>query len=237
MSHLHRFHLPPDTTDAGILALPEGEAHHALRVARLKSGETVEVFDGAGRVWRGAFEAAGKHEAVIQVVERAFEEPPTPRCTLVVAALHRPGAMEELLRRGAEVGVTRFVFFRARRSERPPRRDGKWERILVEVCKQCGRNWLPRIELTEDPIRIIASHAGTACIAAMTPEAGPVSSLEVTGDLLLAVGPEGDFTAEEVAALTEAGAVPITLGAYTYRSEVAAVLGATLLLQRAGAFA
>ncbi|MFM1920132.1 MAG: hypothetical protein RLZZ303_1766 [Candidatus Hydrogenedentota bacterium] len=237
MSHLHRFHVPPDTADTDILALPEGEAHHALRVARLKPGETVEVFDGAGRIWRGAFEVAGKREAAIHIVERTVAPPPSPHCTLLVAALHRPGAIEELLRRGTEVGVTRFVFFRARRSERLPKQEAKWERILVEVCKQCGRNWLPNIELIEEPLKVIAAHAGTAYIAAMTPEAQAVDSVEVTGDLLLAVGPEGDFTCEEIAAFTGAGARPITLGAYTYRSEVAAVLGATLLLQRAGAFA
>jgi 16S rRNA (uracil1498-N3)-methyltransferase len=63
-----------------------------------------------------------------------------------------------------------------------------------------------------------------------------IGACKVNPDSLLLVGPEGDFTDDELHQFIEAGATPITLGAYTYRAEVAAVLGATLLLQQAGAF-
>lgn len=236
MSHLHRFYLPSDTPDGDTLELPEGEAHHALRVVRLRAGETVELFDGAGRVWQGTFEPTGKRDAVVRVTECWTEGPPAVSCTLLQAALHRGPAIEELLRRATEIGVTRFVFFKAQHSERMIKPDAKWERLLVETCKQCGRNWLPEISTTDDALADVRQHQGATCIAAMTPDARPASAVEVADKLLIIVGPEGDFAPQEVAAFQQAGAQPLSLGPTTYRSEVAAVLAATLLLQRAGAF-
>ncbi len=236
MSHLHRFYLSPDTTDGDTLDLPEAEAHHALRVVRLREGETVELFDGKGRVWQGAFEQSRKWEAVVRVHERRTEPHPAITCTLMQASLHRGPAVEELLRRATEIGVSRFIFFKAQHSERMPKHDAKWERLLVETCKQCRRNWLPQITIADEPLAEIQRHTGSAFIAAMTNNARPVSSVAVCANPLLLIGPEGDFAPEEMEAFQRAGAQPVSLGACTYRSEVAAVLGATLLLQRAGAF-
>jgi 16S rRNA (uracil1498-N3)-methyltransferase len=236
MSHLHRFHVPADTPEAGLLPLPEAEAHHALRVVRLRDGEEVELFDGAGRVWRGTFEQTGKRDALVKLLHCEQEAPPPHQLTLVQANLHRDQAVEELLRRGTEVGVTRFQFFRAARSEHAPKLNAKWERLLVETCKQCGRNWLPAIEVIADPVEAVRAHLGTCYVAAMRAGARPVAECAASTAALLVVGPEGDITPQELDALCEAGAAPITLGPYVYRAEVAAILGATLLLHHAGAF-
>ncbi len=236
MSHLHRFHVSPDTPEHGLLPLPEAEAHHALRVVRLRDGEEVELFDGAGRVWRGHFEQSGKREAAVKIHTCTQEPPPPHQLTLLQASLHRDQAIEELLRRGAEIGVTRFQLFRAARSEHAPKLNAKWERLFIEVCKQCGRNWLPAIDLLPDPLAAIRQHPGAAFVAAMTPNARPISACSPATDALLVVGPEGDFTPQELDSFLNAGATPITLGPFTYRAEVAAVLGATLLLHHARAF-
>lgn len=236
MSHLHRFPVPRDTPEQGVVPLSDTEAHHALRVVRLRDGEEIELFDGAGRVWRGHFEQQGKREASVKITDFHQEAPPLHKLTLLQASLHRDQAIEELLRRGTEIGITRFAFFRASRSEHTPKISPKWERLLLEVCKQCGRNWMPEIDVAQDAAREIEAHQGATYLAAMTPHARPVADYPPASQALLVVGPEGDFTPQELDTLLAAGASPITLGPVTYRAEVAAVLGATLLLHHAGAF-
>jgi 16S rRNA (uracil1498-N3)-methyltransferase len=236
MPHCHRFHVATDTPEVGTVFLGEAESHHALRVVRLKPGEAVELFDGAGRVWLGAYEQVGKREAAVQVERSWVEAAPTPRLTLLQASLHRDAAIEELIRRGTEIGVTRFLFFRAARSEHATKLGAKLEKVAIETCKQCGRNWLPEIGVADDPLALVRDNPDGAYIAAMAGEPMEIGACKVNPDSLLLVGPEGDFTDDELTQFIEAGATPITLGAYTYRAEVAAVLGATLLLQQAGAF-
>jgi len=236
VSHLHRFPVPRDTPEQGVIPLSETEAHHALRVVRLRDGEEIELFDGAGRVWRGHFEQLGKRDAAVKISAFHQEAPPAHALTLLQASLHREQAIEELLRRGTEIGITRFAFFRAGRSEHAPKLNPKWERLLLEVCKQCGRNWMPEIDVVPDAAREIETHRGATFIAAMREGARPVADYPPASHALLVVGPEGDFTPQELDTLLSAGAQPITLGPVTYRAEVAAVLGATLLLHHAGAF-
>lgn len=235
MAHLHRFYLPAAYEEGAQIPLPEAEAHHALRVARLRPGDELELFDGEGRAARAALEQSGKREAFASIMRVLPPQDRQPLFTLLVAWLHKAAAMEEIIRRGTEIGVTRFAFFRAARSEQPPKLGPKLERIAVEACKQCGRNWLPEIVAVQDAAAEIAAHGGRACVAALRDDAVAMSSLELRPSLL-AVGPEGDFTAEELDGLLAAGAAPVTLGDYVYRTEAAAILGATLLLQAAGAF-
>jgi 16S rRNA (uracil1498-N3)-methyltransferase len=232
MAHLHRFYLPEDYSPGVMIPLPEAEAHHALRVARIRAGQELELFDGHGGAARATLEPTGKREAAAVITEVLPAQSREPEFTLLVAWLHRDAAIEELIKRGTEIGVTRFAFFKAARSEQPPKIAAKHERLAVEACKQCGRNWIPEIVVAPDAL---AETGPGACIAALTPDAKAVSTAP-QGAHTLIVGPEGDFTPQEVEQFLAAGATAVTLGPCVYRTEVAAILGATLLLSARGAF-
>ena len=218
------------------MLLPEDEAHHALRVVRLRDGDAAECFDGAGQVWRGALEIQGKRGAAIVVEEHTSEPPPALRLTLLQAWLHKPKAIEDLLRRGAEIGVTGFVFFRAARSERPPALHPKWNALFAEVYKQSGANWMPTVEIAADPVAWLRASGLSSAVASLDADAVPLDALAPSAEQALLVGPEGDFTPDEYAAFREAGAQGFSLGGRVYRSEAAAMLAATVLLYRAGAY-
>lgn len=219
-----------------MIPLPADEAHHALRVVRLRSGDEAEAFDGCGNLWKGTLETTGKRDAALRVESHEAEPRPEPRLTLLQAWLHKPKAIEELLRRGTEAGITSFVFFRAARSERAPIGNPKWHAHLAEVCKQSGANWMPILVLIDDPVDFLRERGLPAFVASLEPGALALDAVDAAAEQILVVGPEGDFTAEEYAAITEAGARPVSLGPLVYRSEVAAVLAATLLRFRAGAY-
>ena len=234
MAHLHCFFIPEDTPGTGEIALPAEEAHHALRVVRLREGDAVVLFDGQGRELHGRVAACTKRDVYISV-ERAERHPlPTPALTLAVAWLHKDKAIEEIIRRGTELGVHTFQFFRAAHSEQAPRMGKKWERLAVEACKQCGRRWLPEFVVVDDLEEVLEAAAPDRLIAAMDEEPIPIADALSGQEVTLLIGPEGDFTDAETAAALAAGFRPISLGATTFRTEVAAVVGATLVQYHMG---
>ncbi len=238
MPHLHRFHVSRDELSADRISLPEAEAHHALRVARVRLGDRVALFDGEGREAIGEVAEAGP-DAVTVSVETRREKPRSLRpLTLAQAWLNREKSIEPIISRGTELGVARFVFFKGERSERAPRLNEKWDRLAVESCKQSGRLWLPEFELAGDLAGVLAAAGGRILIATKDREAAPLNqALGEEGDVLVVVGPEGDFTESELTSAIEAGAVPISLGAYTLRSEVAATLAISLIQYELGELA
>jgi 16S rRNA (uracil1498-N3)-methyltransferase len=234
MPHLHRFFVPENTPDAGEFALPQDEAHHALRVVRLREGDAVALFDGTGRELHGAVSTCTKREVHVSI-ERAECHPfPAPTLTLAVAWLHKDKAIDEVVRRGTELGVHTFQFFRAAHSEQAPRLNAKWTRLAVEVCKQCGRLWLPNFSIAGNFAEVLASAAPCRLIAAMDHTPVPMASVLTGEDVTLLIGPEGDFTKEEVDNALAAGFRPVSLGETTFRTEVAAIVGATLVQYHLG---
>ncbi|MBI5095156.1 MAG: 16S rRNA (uracil(1498)-N(3))-methyltransferase [Candidatus Hydrogenedentes bacterium] len=236
MAHAFRFYIAPDSPIADEVALPPDEAHHALHVARVQVGDAVTLFDGQGREWDGRVANATRRDAVIAI--GPVREVPRPRwrLTLAQAWIKRDKAIESIIQRGTELGVGRFSFFPATHSERKPHGEEKWLKYAIESCKQCGRAWLPAFDVAESLEGALQNSRG-AVILATKDEAPTALRDAVTGsEVTLLVGPEGDFTAEERAAALRHGAKAVSFGSVTYRSEAAAILGATLILRELGEF-
>jgi len=229
MPHLHRFHISPGAPAGDRVVLPEEGAHHALRVARLRQGAPVVLFDGAGRELTGTLVPEGRRDASVAVTGERFVPRPAPALTIALAWLHRDKPVEELIRRGTELGVGGFVFFPSARSERAPKVSDKWSRVAVEAAKQCGVLWLPSFAVAEGLDDVLDRAAGDVLVADMQGETRPLEACLTGADATLLVGPEGDFTGEELALARSRGAKGISLGPHTFRSEVAAVVGATLV--------
>lgn len=238
MAHLHRFHVPVETPSSGESFLSPEEARHAVRVARVRPGDEVALFDGHGREMLAEILVAGPAECRVRIhtVRRAPQ--PAHRLTLAQAWLNKPAAIDDVIRRGVELGVDAFIFFKARHSERAPRFSPKWGRIAVETCKQCGRLWLPSFDCVTFLDEVIggvsasAPSAETTAVLIATKYRPPTplrDALRGCGRALAIIGPEGDFTAEEVDSALAKGAAPIGLGEATFRSEIAAALLCALI--------
>jgi 16S rRNA (uracil1498-N3)-methyltransferase len=234
MPHLHRFFASPEDDDPHRAVLRDEEAHHAIHVVRLKAGDRVEVLDGRGRRWPGTIAALTRRDVTIQLAQESRIPHPATALTLLQGWLHREKSIEEIIRRCTEIGVGRFVFFRAERSERAPKVSSKWERLAVESCKQCGRAWLPEFEAAESLEAALGFAEGTLLVA--TKEAAPQPLARCVGapHATLAVGPEGDFTDRELHQILGAGAHAISLGEAVLRSEAAAVVGSCLVQYELG---
>ncbi len=214
--------------------LPEDEAHHAVRVLRLRPGEEVALFDGAGVELRGRVTRADKRAVSVEIESVRREAPAEARVALLQAGLKRDRLMEDLVRRGTELGVSEFTFYRAQRSEKEPRLDAKWRRIAVETCKQSGRLWLPEFRVVSGLDDALAETWDSLLVLALDAEPAPLGQAVRGPRVAMLVGPEADFAPEELECAFARGGRPVSLGALTFRSEVAAEVGLTLVLYELG---
>lgn len=234
MPHLFRFFVGRDAPDSGAFQLPEEAAHHAVRVARLRPGDALVLFDGTGRILEARLERTDKRAAWVRIEGARHLPPPEPRLLLLQAWLHRDKPIEELIRRGTEAGVHAFHFFRAERSEKAPRVEDKWNRLAVETCKQCGRPWLPGFAAHDSLERALDATDGALWIASMDDSPTPLTALPRHGAIRLLVGPEGGFTENERALAMARGAVAASLGGTVFRAESAAANFALLCAYELG---
>lgn len=233
MAHLHRFFAEGCPAGSSAISLSEEEAHHALKVVRMRDGDAAAVFDGLGREWIGTAARTGKRDVTVTVASVRETSPPPP-LLLGCAWLHREKAVEEIIVRGTELGVTGFVFFRAARSQEAPRPRDKWRKLAVEACKQCGRLWLPTFDTTKDLNEAWPADGTTTLICTADRPAEAVRGLSPGTPAAVFVGPEGDWTEAELEEALARGARPMSLGAMVFRAEIAAITAATVVQYERG---
>ena len=242
---MHRFYLPPAQCKGRDLVLTGDEAHHALRVLRLRRQEQVTVLDGAGAELLCEVGDCSRDQIRLSVRQRNLVAALPWQITLM-QALPKGKIIESLIQKATELGVYRIVTLLSERvstrldpAEAAQKAD-KWQRVAIEAIKQCGTPWLPNIEPPVTPdqflqrkepfdLQLVASlqpgsrHAREYFRAFLREHGRPPQSACVW------VGPEGDFTPAEITAIQAAGALPITLGRWVLRSETAAICCLSIL--------
>lgn len=229
-----------DATVGSFVEVTGDEAHHAVAVRRLREGERVVLTDGLGTSVMGSVASTGKRQLTVAVdsVERA--DRPDPAFT-VVQALPKGDRGELAVEVLTEVGVDVVVPWAASRSvavwkgERATKSHAKWQATAREAAKQSRRSWLPTVAplaSTADLATILAD----ADLAVVLHEDAttPLSAVEVpdSGRIVVVVGPEGGIAPEELAALADAGARSVRLGAEVLRTSTAGVVAVAALLAR-----
>lgn len=224
----------------GEFVLDGPDAHHLAAVRRFAAGDRVTLFNGDGYDYPAAVLAADRKRVVV-TVETGVPTDRELKFDLVVgAALPKGDRADFLVEKLTELGATRFVPLLAARSVVTPKeaKFEKFSRAVIEASKQCGRNRLMAVDLparveafvprTDLPLLRLLLHTGDG----QTPANLPADAIR--GGVAVAVGPEGGFTAEEVAAAVAAGWRVLSLGRRVLRVETAAVAAAAWLAATAG---
>jgi 16S rRNA (uracil1498-N3)-methyltransferase len=236
MPTIHRFYLPTEPVRGDALALTGREAHHALDVLRLGEGDTLIVQDGAGNEFHCAIRSHSRTRVELAVKKKKFT--PAPPCSVTLLAAIPKGKIETIVEKATELGVTRIVPLLTERTVvqiKPADASGKvekWRQVAIEAIKQCGSPWLPEIKAPVTPAQFLAraEKFDLPLIACLQPGSRPARALFQSYEterghspksVSIWVGPEGDFTPEEYAAIEAAGALPITLGPLVLRADTA----------------
>lgn len=238
---MHRFFLPSPKLSGNTLRLTPDEAHHCVTVLRVKSGDRVSVFDGAGSEYLTETNLVGEREVELHVLQKSQTPRPTYSITLA-QALPKNKAMDLIVQKATELGVAEIIPVLSDRSvvrldaAEAGQRVGRWREISLEAAKQCGQNWLPRIAppcSVKDAVERGRDHDWNL-IGSLQPGARPLwehagGEPRTRARALLMIGPEGDFTPAEVAVALGAGFHPLSLGPLVLRSETAAIFAVSIV--------
>ena len=226
------------------ISLPDDAAHHAMRVLRLEPGDAVILFDGRGGEYAARLVAAGRDRVAAETGEHHALERESPLEVTLVQAISSSEKMDFTIQKATELGVAAIQPLLSAKSlvrlaeGREAKKLERWRRVAVAACEQCGRNRVPdvrepvaleRYRPPQAAAKVLLSPAGTAKLStlARNPSFSP---------LVLAVGPEAGFSAEEEKMLAREGFVPVRLGARVLRTETAALAALAALNALAGDF-
>jgi 16S rRNA (uracil1498-N3)-methyltransferase len=228
---------PPGSLSADNVVLSPEESHHLARVLRVGAGQELTLFDGQGTRAEGTVEAVTKKEVTVRITARETVPPPAVDITLIQAVC-KPDRFELILQKATELGIRRIQPVITQNASLP---SGKIEKmaergqaIIRNAAQQCGAARLPEF-LPIQKFSATAFKADVVFIGSLHPNARPfreafrsLDKFKIKTTALL-IGPEGDFTEEEVNAAVAAGAIPVTFGKQILRTETAAIFGLSVL--------
>jgi 16S rRNA (uracil1498-N3)-methyltransferase len=211
-----------------------------LGARRLRAGEPIVLFDGAGTEAEARIVSAGGRERLcVELAERRVVPQPPGSCLTVAVAAAKGSRQIWLAEKLTELGVGAIwgVNF-ARSAARIGRATiERWRRRAIEAAKQSQQAWLPQILIKKDLRTIIgqADGFGLRLVGGLGRPLLPVLREATARSTLMVVGPEGGLTAPEVAALEAAGFQTVRVGCTTLRVETAAVATASVIVAYADA--
>lgn len=235
-----RYFYVPDAASA--TELPADEASHAVRVLRMKPGDEMVLMDGVGTFFKAEVAVASPHHCVYRVVE---EMPQLPqwhgRYHIAMAPTKLMDRTEWMLEKVTEIGVDEVSLLNCGNSERRVAKPARLEKILVSAIKQSRKAWKPVLNDMAAFRKFVSEPRGGMKFIAHCYEEIPRTYLydelcgrDVSEAVTVLIGPEGDFTPDEVRMAVDAGYVSVHLGQSRLRTETAAMVAVMMMHLSAG---
>lgn len=208
-------------------SLSEEDSRHIARVLRLREGQQIHLTNGKGQLFLAELTDSNPRQVMVRTLELLEEVPPPPEIRLCVSPLKNPDRFEWMVEKAVEIGVTRITPLLCSRTESPRVNLVRLQRIIQAALKQSRQYWAVQVD---DKIRfsdlLLQKGSGSGFIAYC--EERPAEHLVQSGvgriPAILLIGPEGDFSPEEVHQAIAAGFEPVSLGANRLRTETAALI-------------
>lgn len=234
MKETHYFYAPDVLTTQ---ELPEEEALHATRVLRMCPGDEITITDGRGGLHEAVITATSKRSCSVAVKTSVQVEPLLKAGVhLAIAPTKNIDRMEWLAEKATEIGISELSFVNCRFSERTSIKGERIERIIVSAMKQSHKAEKPQMNEMVNFSEFVRNHTEGdryICHCYDQEDLGEKPLLRDVltsgNDAIVMVGPEGDFSVEEVKAAIEAGFRPVSLGKSRLRTETAGLVAVHLM--------
>jgi 16S rRNA (uracil1498-N3)-methyltransferase len=224
-----RFYVDAPLRAGGVCSLSEDAAHHAIHVLRLREGEDVTLFNGRGGEFAARIASIQRLRIAIDLLQHRAIERESPLRLTLVQGVSAGEKMDSTVRKAVELGVAEVQPVLAARSVARPKGDraenrrAHWRKVVIAACEQCGRNRIPEVHPLIAVSEVRPDAQATRILLSPLSRL-PLSKVSLEGNsFVLAAGPEAGFTADEEAALANAGFIPASLGPRVLRTETASV--------------
>ena len=237
------FYSPPESVLNEMITIGGEEAKHISKVLRYKAGEMIFVVDGYGVRYKVVLEQIKRDYVLGRVVNQVRRENETVVSLTLACGLSTGSKMDLIIEKCTELGIRKFIPVLTQQGiveiDEPAKikkKLGRWNKVAIAAMKQSLRCYLPKIEepvsLSELALKVI--DYGRSLIASLEPEAKSLKDSlladEPFKDILLLVGPEAGFSAEESELCRVKGFWPVRLGPRRLRTETACILFCGLVL-------
>jgi 16S rRNA (uracil1498-N3)-methyltransferase len=214
--------------------LSEESRKHVVQVLRMREGETIQLTDGKGHLHTAVIRLADKKQCLVQITASEFLERPVRNVAIGISLLKNAARIEWFLEKATETGVSEIIPLLCKRTERQHFRFDRMQTILISAMLQSRQVWLPVLHQPTELEQVIAQQQAQQMLIAHCEEMQKrtVTQLNVAQDVLILIGPEGDFTPFEIALALQKGYTPVSLGSTRLRTETAGVVAAALLVNQ-----
>ena len=241
---MHRFYIAPENWQPDALILTGSEAHHCRNVLRLEPADKVVLFNGQGREITAEIVSSETAEVHLRKLHDA--QTPPLRCRITLGqAIPKGKNMDLIVQKAVEIGAAEIAPILSDRTvvrldEERPRQSRPVADRRDRSAKQCGQNWLPHVQMPQPLVQFFRDHRGfdLQLIGSLQSDAVHLKKIlaqfesehgDRPSNVLMLVGPEGDFTPAELSLARSQGCRPITLGPVVLRVETASIYCLSIL--------
>jgi 16S rRNA (uracil1498-N3)-methyltransferase len=213
------------------ITLNEETSKHVVQVLRMQPGEKLQLTDGAGNVNTAEIIDPHKKKATVRLIDKNLIPKKAAKISLGISLLKNSSRFEWFLEKATEIGITEIYPLLCERTEKQHFRYDRMKQISISAMLQSKQFWLPALHEPTSVNEVITnSKYSTKLIAHCGDETkNPVANFSKQQSVQILIGPEGDFTKEEIALAIDNNFKPVTLGENRLRTETAGVVAATIL--------
>ena len=209
------------------IQLDENESNHCVKVLRLRNGDNITMIDGVGGLFQAQITDAHHKKCRVEIKESTFVPKPEPFIHIAIAPTKNIERFEWFVEKSIEIGVGMITPLLCEKSERKSVNHERIEKIVVSAMKQSlnlHKTTLNELTKFSDVIKNMKLAQNFIAHCENTEKQSLKLSCKPQTDTLILIGPEGDFSAKEIALATNSGFSPVTLGDTRLRTETAGIV-------------
>ena len=206
--------------------LPEEESRHALKSLRLNEKNEIKVLNGKGDVFKAIITSVSKKELSFEILEHISAEKLTPELHVAISPLKQADRFEFFIEKATEMGIKSITPLICDRTEKPRININRLERIMISALKQSGNPYMPVLNEAisfKNHIPTVNTALKVMGYCEQEDKKENLNSINFDYHTTALIGPEGDFTKEELDTAIKHGFMPISMGALTLRTETAGI--------------
>jgi len=216
--------------------LSEDSSRHIVQVLRMHENENLLITNGKGQTITAEIISAHKKKTLVKIIHQEFLPRRKPEVAIAVSFIKSVSRFEWFLEKATEIGVSAIIPLICRRTEKSHFREERMKTILISAMLQSRQAWLPELSLPIKINELIKDQSyGQKFIAhCIEEEKKELNNLIIdkNSSKIILIGPEGDFTEEEIQAAIEQSYIPVSLGQTRLRTETAGLVAAVLLNEK-----
>jgi 16S rRNA (uracil1498-N3)-methyltransferase len=214
-----------------VIILSEDISRHAIQVLRMQQGEKLQLTDGAGNLNTAEITDANKKKTIVNLIEKTYVPKKLNKVAIAISLLKNSSRFEWFLEKATEIGVSEIYPLLCQRTEKEHFRYDRMKQILISAMMQSKQVWLPVLHkpTTLNEVVTASTHL-TKLIAHCEDKTRFLADFVKPQSVQILIGPEGDFTQEEIALALSKNYHAVTLGVNRLRTETAGVVAAAILV-------